>query len=163
MMPQLDFSTYPSQLFWLAVNFAILYFLMAKLALPRIGKTIENRAAAIKADLDRAASLKIEGEALLQNHEKIILEAQNRARYVIKQAQDEIAAESAKQLSALQDKLDKRARDAETKLHAAKTKVLAEIQPMSQELAQSMVKKLLGAIENDNGHYLERQKKEARG
>ncbi|MEX0645816.1 MAG: hypothetical protein WD076_10925, partial [Parvularculaceae bacterium] len=42
-LPQLDLSTWPSQLFWLAIFFSGLYWLMASYFLPRIGGTIEDR------------------------------------------------------------------------------------------------------------------------
>ena len=51
-MPQFDVKAFPSQIFWLVVCFAVLYFLMAKFVLPSIGKTIESREHKIQADLD---------------------------------------------------------------------------------------------------------------
>lgn len=162
MMPQLDLATYPSQLFWLAVNFALLYWLMAKLALPRIGQILEARAASIKADLDNAAKLKSEAENILLNHDKNIAEAKNRARFLIKQAHDEIAFERDKQIAALDKKLDARVSDAEAKMNAAKAKTLQQINPLSEELANLMVQKLLGKTQT-NGDYDAPAKKEARG
>ncbi len=163
MMPQLDFATYPSQLFWLAVNFALLYWLMAKLALPRIGQIMDARAAAIKSDLDAASRLKAEAENIILSHDKNIAEAKNRARYLIKQAQDEITFEQNKQIGAIEAKLQTRMNEAEAKLAAAKAKVSQEMQPLSQELANLMVQKLLGHIVEDNGGNQIRTKKEANG
>jgi len=48
-MPQLDLSTFPSQIFWLAVFFVVLYLLMAKLAIPRIERVIDSAATASRA------------------------------------------------------------------------------------------------------------------
>ena len=42
-MPQFDFGTFPSQIFWLIVCFAALYFLLAKTVLPKIGAVLEDR------------------------------------------------------------------------------------------------------------------------
>ena len=53
-MPQFDVKSFPSQVFWLVVCFAVLYVLMAKLVLPRIGRTIESRESKIQSDLDAA-------------------------------------------------------------------------------------------------------------
>lgn len=160
MMPQLDFATFPSQLFWLAVNFALLYVLMAKFALPRIGQILQTRAAAIKSDLDAAQNLRSESESILAAYDRAITDAKNRARYLIKQAQDEITFETEKQLAASEQKLAARLRDAEQKMQAAKTKLLADIKPMSNELADMMVQKLLQGM-NDNGADMPRLK--ARG
>ncbi|TAH36058.1 MAG: hypothetical protein EYC62_02865 [Alphaproteobacteria bacterium] len=162
MMPQLDLATYPSQLFWLAVNFALLYWLMAKLALPRIGQILDARAAAIKADLDNAAKLKAEAENIILNHDKNIADAKNRARYLVKQAHDEIAFERDKQLNALDKKLEARVADAEARMNTAKGKMLQQVNPLSEELANLMVQKLLGKTQT-NGDYNAPVKKEARG
>ncbi|HHI81664.1 MAG TPA: F0F1 ATP synthase subunit B', partial [Rhizobiales bacterium] len=42
-MPQLDTSTFMPQLVWLAITFFVLYVIMTRLALPRIGGAIEQR------------------------------------------------------------------------------------------------------------------------
>src|SRR5688572_13695417 len=53
-MPQFDLTRFPSQIFWLIVSFAVLYFLMAKMVLPRIGSIIETRERKILSDLEAA-------------------------------------------------------------------------------------------------------------
>ena len=40
-LPQLDIATYASQVFWLIVTFIVLYFLVAKIAMPRIAEVLE--------------------------------------------------------------------------------------------------------------------------
>ena len=59
-LPQLDLATYSSQVFWLIVSFVVLYFLVAKLAMPRIAEVLEERQERIEDDLDKAETLKKE-------------------------------------------------------------------------------------------------------
>lgn len=42
-LPQLDFSTYTSQFFWLAINFIALYVFIAKVFIPRIESNLHHR------------------------------------------------------------------------------------------------------------------------
>ena len=60
--PPFDATTFASQLLWFAITFALLYYLMAKVALPRIGSILEGRRDRIAADLDQAERLKGESE-----------------------------------------------------------------------------------------------------
>ncbi|MBT7451768.1 MAG: F0F1 ATP synthase subunit B', partial [Rhodospirillaceae bacterium] len=42
-MPQFDPSTFSSQLFWLLICFVVLYWVISKFAIPRIGDILEQR------------------------------------------------------------------------------------------------------------------------
>ncbi len=151
MMPQLDFATFPSQLFWLAVNFAILYFLMARIALPRLGKILESRQAAIKDDLSRASITQQEAEQALQTHRLSLEKARAEARGIIESTQNRINAERARQTAELQKRIDHKMQIAEKNLQDSKAKFLSEIKPLSEELAGSMVDKLLQDIDSNGG------------
>ena len=65
--PPFDASTYPSQLFWLALTFGFLFWFMSKIIVPRIGGILEMRQDRIAQDLDKAHELKSEAdEAIAQ-------------------------------------------------------------------------------------------------
>ena len=61
-MPQLDFGTYGSQIFWLVVSLVVLFFVLKTIALPQIASGIEERSDAIEDDLDRAAEFRKKAE-----------------------------------------------------------------------------------------------------
>ena len=71
-MPQLDFSTYLPQVFWLVVTFIALYLIMWKIAVPRIANSLEARQKRIEDYLDRAADAKKEAEETLAAYEQAI-------------------------------------------------------------------------------------------
>ena len=79
-MPQLDVSTFPSQIFWLIICFSVLYYLLSRRALPRISETLEARQDRIAADLDQAQRLRREAEAALASYEEAMAKAQDRAQ-----------------------------------------------------------------------------------
>lgn len=77
-MPQLDFSTYSSQFFWLVLTFLILFLLLSKVYLPKIldifelrGKTISENIQAAHLAKDEAVRLKKEYEEMISNAAKI--------------------------------------------------------------------------------------------
>ena len=94
-MPQLDVSTFSSQIFWLIICFSVLYYLLSRKALPRISETLEARQDRIAADLDQAQRLRREAETALASYEGAMAEAQGRAQALLGEAQSRLQAEAA--------------------------------------------------------------------
>jgi len=57
-MPQLDFSTFPNQIFWLVVTLVVIYLILNRVALPRIASVLADRSGSIQRDLDQAEDMK---------------------------------------------------------------------------------------------------------
>ena len=95
-LPQLDVSAFPTQIFWLIISFALLYWIMSKMAVPRIAEVLEERQERITDDLETAERLKSEAEKVQADYEKALAEARSEAQGHIKAANDEAAAEQAK-------------------------------------------------------------------
>ena len=81
-MPQLNPPDWAPQLIWLAITFSILYLLMKRVALPRIGSVIEMRSARIASDLDSADKLRRETQEAIAAYEQALAEAKARAHSI---------------------------------------------------------------------------------
>ena len=64
-MPQLDPSTFATQLFWLFLTFTALFLIAWKVALPRMTEVLNTRQERIEGDLEKAETLKAEAEEVL--------------------------------------------------------------------------------------------------
>ena len=73
--PPFQGETFASQLLWLAITFGFLYWLAAKVIVPRLGTILEDRANKIGNDLDEAAAMKAKAEEAGQAYEKSLAEA----------------------------------------------------------------------------------------
>ena len=144
-MPQLDISTFTPQLVWLAIWFVVLYLLMARLALPRIGAAIEARQQRREGDLARAAQLKAEAEAAGAAYQKALAEARVQAQATIKETSDRLAADAAERQRALAATLAEQIAAAEHRIAAAKEQALAEVRGIAVDVGRSIVEKLTGA------------------
>src|SRR5688572_16933934 len=91
--PPLDPETFVPQLVWLVLTFGLLYVLLKRFALPRVGEVIEERQNCIQRDLEQAAALKAETEQALANNEQAQIEARGRAHAVATDMSDKLAAE----------------------------------------------------------------------
>ena len=143
-LPQLDALTFPSQIFWLIVCFGVLYYLLSKRALPRVGDILEARQERIAADLDRAATLRGEAEEALRHHQAVVADAQAKAAAAIKATQDRLAAEAAQRQAKVDAELQQKLGDAEARIGAAKDAALGQIQNVATEVAQAAVRRLAG-------------------
>lgn len=148
-MPQLDFSTFPTQWIWLAITFIAMYVIMAKTALPRIGQVLEERQDRIDGNLEMAAQLKQEAEEAADTYEQGLTEARAESQTIIRQVTDELSADSAKHLSALGDDLAGKVADAEKGIAKAREAALGNVRELAAEIAKEAAGKLAGLKPTD--------------
>lgn len=74
-MPQLDPSSFASQIFWLIIAFTMLYFFMSKFFVPRISKIVDGRENSVKSNLETAEKLVAEQKAIKLEIAKLLEEA----------------------------------------------------------------------------------------
>lgn len=144
-LPQLEPAHYTPQLFWLAVTFLVLWFIMARVALPRIGEVIEERKDRIQRDLAAAERLKIETEKALHGYEKALSDARGNASSIARQTRDSLNAEVDKERKAVEDQLAKKLADAEASIGATKAKALASVKDIAGDTVVAIVGALSGA------------------
>ncbi len=92
-MPQLDTSTWPSQLFWLAITFAALYIVISRVAIPRTGGVIAQRKSTIDADLAAAQKAKADSEKAAQAYETALTAARSKANGIAQDNRNRLTAE----------------------------------------------------------------------
>ncbi len=143
-MPQLDPSTFPTQLFWLAVVFVVLLILMARVGLPRVREVVETRAAKIDGDLAAASDARGRSEALLADYEKALAAARAEAQATVRTMMDTMAKDQAQREHALMEQLNVEARTAEARIAVAKTAALANVRQIATEAAEAAAARLVG-------------------
>ena len=143
--PPLDSSTFPSQLFWLVIFFALLYALLSKLVLPRLGAIMAARKGQIDGDVARAQSLKDETEAALKAYEKSLADARSNANDIGKATRDKAAALADSQQKSLDSQLADKIKAAEDQIAKAKAKAMESVHDIAAESAADIVSKLTGA------------------
>jgi F-type H+-transporting ATPase subunit b len=148
-MPQLNVETFPSQLFWLAVTFIVLYILMSWIGLPRLSAAIEARRQHREDDLARAAQLKTEAEAANTAFQRTMTEARAQAQAAIKETTDRLAAEAAERQRALAAALAQQIDEAERRIAATKQQALSEVRGIAVDVGRSVVEKLTGSVPNN--------------
>lgn len=125
--PPFDTSTFASQLFWLAIAFLLLYVLLSKFILPRLGGVIEQRRGRIASDLDDAARMNSEADDAVVEMEKKLAVARSEARAKADQTRSEIDARIAARTSAKAAELDETLSEAEVRIDAMKASAMSNV------------------------------------
>ena len=128
-------------------RFVALYLLISRIALPRIGGIIDERAKRIEGDLAEAQRLKDESEAALAAYEKSLAEARGRAQAIAGETRDKLHAEGEARRKALEAKLNAQARrrrkaDRQRPRRAAMTNVRG----IAVDAAAAIVERLIGTV-----------------
>lgn len=143
-LPQLDPNHFAPQLFWLAVSFAVLMFIMSRIALPRVGDVIEERRDRIKRDLDAAGRLKDETDKALSDYEKALADARANASGIAKETREKLASETDAERQRVDSQLAVKLQHAEARIAETKTKAVSAIGEIATETARAVVAKLIG-------------------
>ena len=92
-LPQLDTATFANQIFWLIVTMLVLYWVVAKVALPRIGAVLSDRQGAITGDLMAAEEFKLKAKEAEAAYDKALADARAEAGKIVAANRAEIQKE----------------------------------------------------------------------
>jgi len=143
-LPQLDTSQYAPQVIWLVISFALLYVLMARVALPRIGQVLEERQDRVNDNLEKAGALKAEAESVAEAYEGALADARAEAQAIVHQAAERMAADAAKRLARLSERLETEIKAAEARINEAREQAVANIRQVVVEVAGAAAERLSG-------------------
>ncbi|HJO73282.1 MAG: F0F1 ATP synthase subunit B' [Rhodospirillales bacterium] len=143
-LPQLDTSKYPSMVIWLAISFAVLYVLMARVALPRIARVLEERQDRIDDNLGKAASLKADAKIAAEAYEKALADARDQAQEILHETSQRLTTTAAKRHAEVAERLAGEIDAAEERIARAKQEALSHVGEMVADVVGEAAAKLLG-------------------
>ena len=143
-LPQLDISTWPNQLLWLAATFLVGYLLMAKVITPRIGTVLNTRRQTVFDDLKRAKDAEAEAKQMKEDYESALETARIAAAEAASKAMAEAKAKAEVAEVDLTAKLAKKTKAAEIRLFKVRDEALANIHDVAKELTLDTVSSVTG-------------------
>jgi F-type H+-transporting ATPase subunit b len=148
-MPQLAFNN-PwtiAQVVWMAVIFGLLYYVMARYALPQVAGVLEERRRRIDGDLEAAQQAKTYADAALAEHRAATARARAEAQSAIAQAAQQAQAEAAARADALNARLAEQIAAAERRIDAAREAAMGALQQVATETTDALVTRLIGSVD----------------
>ena len=149
-LPQLDFSTYPSLIFWSIISLTILYFVMSFIITPRISNIFNNREQNIQNNLIKAKSIKEESDLIIQKLSIEQDDARSRARKLIDQSIEETKIVIEKKESEISKKLNDKINETMIVLEKEKKIKIKELLDHVSTISQMIIQKVSNLEINNN-------------
>lgn len=141
-LPQLDFNTYPSLVFWSVVSLIIGYFLMKYLVTPNIKSILNNRETNIQNDLVKAKTSSQETEKIKENIISSQKELKSRSQLIVNQALSETKQAIEKKETDINQKINEKVVKAEQQIMETQKLVIKEVIDNAEELTAKVIQNL---------------------
>jgi len=143
-MPQLDFSTFPNQIFWLVVTLVVIYFILSRIALPRIGAVLAERKGTMTNDLAAAEELKQKAVAAEQAYNDALARARVEAAKIVAEARAEIQKDLDKATAKADAEIAAKASESEKRIAEIRAGAVEAVTAVAKDTAKELVSALGG-------------------
>ena len=141
-LPQLDFNTYPSLVFWSVVSLIIGYILMKYFVTPNIKSILNSRETNIQNDLVKAKTSSQETEKIKENIINSQTELKSRSQLIVNQALSETKQNIEKKEKDINQKLNEKVVQAEKQIMETQKLVIKEVINNAEELTAKVIENL---------------------
>jgi F-type H+-transporting ATPase subunit b len=143
--PPFQKDTFASQLVSLAIVFVALYLIVSRIALPRVGGTLDKRENTISGDLTEAQRLKDESDGALKAYEAELAAARSRAQAIGAETREKLNAASEAERKTLEERLSQKLAGAEKTIAATREAAMSNVRGIASDAATAIVQRLTGA------------------
>ena len=138
-MPQLDFTTFIPQLFWLFLCLSFLYIVLSKIALPRISDVIEERNDTITDDLDEAKALSLEAEKVVDELKSKLEDARSLSQKKLVDERQKTSDIVSSERKKFEENISKEILLAEGGINKGKNEALKEASNLALDIAEEII------------------------
>ncbi|MEM9638606.1 MAG: F0F1 ATP synthase subunit B' [Pseudomonadota bacterium] len=138
-MPQLDFSTWGNQIFWLVLTLIVIYFVLSRIALPRIAAILAERQGTITSDLAAAEDLKAKAQEAEAAYEKALVDARAEAHRIVAEAKAEIQNDLDAAIAKADAEIAAKSAESEKAIAEIRAGALEAVREVAGDTAQEIV------------------------
>ena len=149
-MPQLDFSTFPNQIFWLVVTIVVIYLILSRVALPRIGAVLAERQGTITNDIAAAEDLKRQAAEAEDAYNKALADARAEAQAIAAEARAEIMADLADATAKADAEISAKAAESAARIDEIRAGALEAVEIVARDTAAEIVATLAPAASDED-------------
>ena len=149
-MPQLDPKYWASQAFWLVLIFTTLHLSIAKIFIPKIKDSLDDRENKIKKDLDEAKDLKDVAEKKQKEYEETLEKAKKEVQKIIFESKNKLDADIKKKRKTFEKEMEKEIETVQNEINLLKKNSIDNINFISQDLTLKIIKEISGDSLNES-------------
>lgn len=138
-MPQLDFSTWGNQVFWLVLALIATYLILSRVALPRIGAVLAERQGTITNDIAAAEDLKSKAVQAEAAYDKALLDARAEAQNIVAEAKADIQADLDVAISKADAEIAAKTAESEKAISEIRASALENVKVVAKDTAKEIV------------------------
>lgn len=142
-MPQLDVTTFSNQIFWLVVALVVLYFVMSRVALPRVASVLADRRGAITADIAAAEEYKLKAQEAEEAYKKAEADARAEAQRIVEAAKTEMQDALNAQIAKADEEIAAKSAESEKRIR----EITANAVDMVNDVSTDATKDILAAFD----------------
>ncbi|SLN36947.1 F0F1 ATP synthase subunit B' [Roseisalinus antarcticus] len=147
-MPQLDFSTFPNQIFWLVVTLVAIYLVLSRVALPRIGAILAERTGTISNDIAAAEDLKLRTQEAEAAYQQALADARSEANKIAEETRATIQAELDKELATADEQIGAKTAESEKAIAEIRAGAMDAVHEVATDVAREIVTALGGGADD---------------
>ena len=138
-MPQLDFTTFPNQIFWLVVTLIVIYMVLSRVALPRIASVLAERQGTITNDIAAAEELKQKAADAEAAYDKALADARAEANRIGAEAKAEVQVEIDGAIAKADAEIAARASEGEARINEIRDGATVAIREVAKDAAEAVI------------------------
>lgn len=138
-LPQLDFSTFGNQIFWLLVTLAAIYFILSRVALPRIAAVLAERQGTITNDLSAAEDLRARSAEAERAYEKALADARSEAQAIAAEARAEMKADLDAAMAKADDRIAAKLAEGEEQIAEIRASAVDAVTEVARDTAREIL------------------------
>ena len=146
-MPQLCADWMPNQIFWLVVTLIAIYFVMSRIALPRISAVLAERSGTITNDIAAAEELKNKAAEAEAAYDQALLDARAEANKIVAEAKAEIQAELDVELKKADAQIAAKTAESEAAINEIRAGAAKSVTQVAKDTAKELVAAMGGSAD----------------
>lgn len=146
-MPQLNFETFPNQIFWLVLALVAIYLVLSRIALPRIGSVLAERQGTITNDIAAAEELKQKAAEAEKAYEKALADARSEAHGIVEKNKAELQAEIDAAMEKADAEIAAQTAESQRRIEQIHANAMSNVEQVAKDVAGSVVEAMGGTAD----------------